>query len=192
MPSPRRDRRHDPDMWSAGRDSNPRRRDLQSRTSPLGHRRVWGERRDSNPRHPGPHPGALPTELRPPCWSRGPDSNRQPPGYGPGALPLGLPRRSLSVADAGGFEPPGLITLLFSRQPPSTTRPRIRIVMAERERFELPEHQRVQRLSRAPPSAARPPLRMVGAAGFEPAASWSRTRRAPRLRYTPNGGDGGT
>lgn len=26
-----------------------------------------GDRRDSNPRHPGPQPGALPTELRPPC-----------------------------------------------------------------------------------------------------------------------------
>lgn len=26
----------------------------------------WGERRDSNPRHPGPQPGALPTELLPP------------------------------------------------------------------------------------------------------------------------------
>jgi phosphoglycolate phosphatase len=26
-----------------------------------------GERRDSNPRPPGPQPGALPTELRPPC-----------------------------------------------------------------------------------------------------------------------------
>ena len=27
---------------------------------------AWGERWDSNPRHPGPQPGALPTELRPP------------------------------------------------------------------------------------------------------------------------------
>src|SRR5204863_408148 len=27
---------------------------------------AWGERRDLNPRHPGPQPGALPTELRPP------------------------------------------------------------------------------------------------------------------------------
>ena len=27
----------------------------------------WGERRGSNPRHPGPQPGALPAELRPPC-----------------------------------------------------------------------------------------------------------------------------
>lgn len=26
-----------------------------------------GDRRDSNPRRPGPQPGALPTELRPPC-----------------------------------------------------------------------------------------------------------------------------
>src|SRR5690348_5983532 len=26
----------------------------------------WGERGDSNPRHPGPQPGALPAELRPP------------------------------------------------------------------------------------------------------------------------------
>ena len=27
----------------------------------------WGDRRDLNPRRPGPQPGALPTELRPPC-----------------------------------------------------------------------------------------------------------------------------
>src|SRR5690348_10525286 len=30
----------------------------------------WGERWDSNPRHPGPQPGALPTELRPPSRAR--------------------------------------------------------------------------------------------------------------------------
>ena len=29
---------------------------------------TWGERRGSNPRHPGPQPGALPIELRPP-WN---------------------------------------------------------------------------------------------------------------------------
>ena len=28
-------------------------------------------------------------------------------------------------------------------------------------------------------------LCMVGAAGFEPAASWSRTKRATKLRYAP-------
>src|SRR5262249_7678763 len=36
----------------------------------LGVERIWlsikGERRDSNPRPPGPQPGALPAELRPP------------------------------------------------------------------------------------------------------------------------------
>jgi hypothetical protein len=33
---------------------------------------VWGDRRDLNPRPPGPQPGALPAELRPPCQrSRG-------------------------------------------------------------------------------------------------------------------------
>ena len=31
----------------------------------------WGERRGSNPRHPGPQPGALPAELRPPLNCRG-------------------------------------------------------------------------------------------------------------------------
>ena len=36
----------------------------QTRRSPAVQH--WGERRDSNPRHPGPQPGALPTELRPP------------------------------------------------------------------------------------------------------------------------------
>ena len=43
-------------------------------TARSGYRRTWpicrdfarGERRDSNPRPPGPQPGALPTELRPP------------------------------------------------------------------------------------------------------------------------------
>ena len=29
----------------------------------------WGERRGLNPRPPGPQPGALPTELRPPCYN---------------------------------------------------------------------------------------------------------------------------
>lgn len=29
---------------------------------------------------------------------------------------------------------------------------------------------------------------MVGVTGFEPATSWSRTRRAPNLRYTPESG----
>ena len=29
----------------------------------------WGERRGLNPRHPGPQPGALPAELRPPRHS---------------------------------------------------------------------------------------------------------------------------
>jgi hypothetical protein len=33
---------------------------------PFGGSFVRGERRDSNPRPPGPQPGALPTELRPP------------------------------------------------------------------------------------------------------------------------------
>ena len=31
---------------------------------------MWGERRGSNPRHPGPQPGALPAELRPPCFAK--------------------------------------------------------------------------------------------------------------------------
>jgi hypothetical protein len=33
----------------------------------------WGERRGSNPRPPGPQPGALPAELRPPCEEIVPD-----------------------------------------------------------------------------------------------------------------------
>src|SRR5262249_40869332 len=33
---------------------------------PLTRPNMWGERWDFNPRHPGPQPGALPTELRPP------------------------------------------------------------------------------------------------------------------------------
>ena len=32
----------------------------------LSTKKYWGERRGSNPRHPGPQPGALPAELRPP------------------------------------------------------------------------------------------------------------------------------
>ncbi len=35
--------------------------------SPKYRGKTWGERRGSNPRHPGPQPGALPAELRPPC-----------------------------------------------------------------------------------------------------------------------------
>ena len=35
-----------------------------------------GERRGLNPRPPGPQPGALPTELRPPCAVSGPPANR--------------------------------------------------------------------------------------------------------------------
>ena len=38
---------------------------LAANTSPA----LWGERWDLNPRQPGPQPGALPTELRPP-WLR--------------------------------------------------------------------------------------------------------------------------
>ena len=30
-----------------------------------------------------------------------------------------------------------------------------------------------------------PPTRFVGATGFEPATTWSQTRRATGLRYTP-------
>ena len=42
-----------------------------------------GERRDSNPRPPGPQPGALPTELRPPC---GPESSSGRAGCGAPAI----------------------------------------------------------------------------------------------------------
>ena len=34
-------------------------------------------------------------------------------------------------------------------------------------------------------------LAMVGATGFEPAAFWSRTKRATKLRYAPNGANEG-
>ena len=37
-----------------------------------------GERGDSNPRPPGPQPGALPTELRPPCDARAKSSVTHP------------------------------------------------------------------------------------------------------------------
>ena len=33
---------------------------------------------------------------------------------------------------------------------------------------------------------------LVGATGFEPAAFWSRTKRATKLRYAPNGANEGT
>ena len=33
---------------------------------------------------------------------------------------------------------------------------------------------------------------MVGATGFEPTAFWSRTKRATKLRYAPNGANEGT
>jgi hypothetical protein len=41
----------------------------QGSPQPPDLRFLWGERWDSNPRHPGPQPGALPAELRPP-WPR--------------------------------------------------------------------------------------------------------------------------
>src|SRR5689334_25349818 len=44
---------------------------------------TWGERRDLNPRHPGPQPGALPTELRPPSSpgrTAGPQQDARCPG----------------------------------------------------------------------------------------------------------------
>ncbi len=46
----------------------------------------WGDRRDSNPRPPGPQPGALPAELRPPlprtrdCSPMAPDNHSRIPG----------------------------------------------------------------------------------------------------------------
>ena len=43
---------------------------LQRRpTSTVSTIQNWGERRGLNPRPPGPQPGALPTELRPPCYN---------------------------------------------------------------------------------------------------------------------------
>ena len=33
---------------------------------------------------------------------------------------------------------------------------------------------------------------LVGATGFEPTAFWSRTKRATKLRYAPNGANEGT
>ena len=35
-------------------------------------------------------------------------------------------------------------------------------------------------------------LYLVGATGFEPTAFWSRTKRATKLRYAPNGANEGT
>lgn len=35
------------------------------------------------------------------------------------------------------------------------------------------------------PSEVFSPILMVGATGFEPATSWSRTKRATKLRYAP-------
>src|SRR5947209_837698 len=49
-----------------------------------------GERWDSNPRPPGPQPGALPAELRPPRVALGSLSARRPlsPGLSGGGLEL--------------------------------------------------------------------------------------------------------
>src|SRR4051812_38570217 len=60
-----------------------------------------GERRDSNPRPPGPQPGALPTELRPPSAAR---------SLAAGALPGGA--RGFRRGPAPGMEappPPGAL-----------------------------------------------------------------------------------
>ncbi len=82
------------------------------------------------------------------------------------------------MVDRGGFEPPRMVSLRFYRPAQSTTmRP-------------------VQNL--VPPVGFEPVTRrglnplplalegMVGVAGFEPAAPWSQTRCATKLRYTPN------
>ena len=58
-------------------DSAPRPTELEVGESGIDHKKgprdisayrskKWGERRGLNPRHPGPQPGALPAELRPP------------------------------------------------------------------------------------------------------------------------------
>ena len=76
----------------------------------LNYPRKWrqmppeGGRRGSNPRPPGPQPGALPTELRPPCVLRAPGRVRT------GALPLRkrLPFRWATGAETGQVPAAGL------------------------------------------------------------------------------------
>src|SRR5215210_3532462 len=55
--------------WGGLRQPNPwlGSRTTSSQNCPIC-RALRGERRDSNPRPPGPQPGALPAELRPPGW----------------------------------------------------------------------------------------------------------------------------
>jgi hypothetical protein len=54
----------------------------------------WGERRDLNPRHPGPQPGALPTELRPPSLPKRQQDARCPEGHRAAPRSIAVPARA--------------------------------------------------------------------------------------------------
>ena len=64
-----------------------------------------GERRDSNPRHPGPQPGALPAELRPPSGRRkaARGRGRQAARNAAASGPSGVSTPSLRVALASSI-----------------------------------------------------------------------------------------
>src|SRR5436190_867740 len=84
------------------------RRRTRARVRPCARRLPEGERRDLNPRPPGPQPGALPAELRPPSGTES--------SSGKGALPLdrnrvGLDRNGLLGNGLDGLR---LVDLLSS------------------------------------------------------------------------------
>ena len=99
-----------------------------------------------------------------------------------------VPRRSArgtdaSKAEGGGVEPPRLIARPISSRVPSPIGLPFRAFQLRRQESNLrpPVNSRAPVPARAPPESVR-----VGAAGFEPALSWSRTRRIARLSHTPS------
>src|SRR5664280_2463044 len=67
-----------------------------------------GERRDSNPRPPGPQPGALPTELRPPRDARCKSSGESDRGFSQRAFGQREALAGSQPGVAGGGGPPGI------------------------------------------------------------------------------------
>ena len=94
-------------------------------------------------------------------------------------LPLGQGHEDIE-AEGEGVEPSRLIARLFSRQLPSPIGLPFRIELRRQE-----SNLRPPRLTaRLPVPARAPPQCRVGAAGFEPALSCSRSRRIARLSHT--------
>ena len=131
------------------------------------------------PPSPAPKAGSLPLTDPREC-----PAGVEPacPGWKPGASPLGQ-GHGRSPAEGAGVDPSRLIARPFSRRVPSP--------------FGLPFRSQstggrnrtcgllLNREAHGP-AHATPVILAVGAAGLEPAFSWSRTRRIARLSHTPS------